>query len=225
MNLGSRHTQAWVESRSTVNYTGFPKDPIGKNGKVSKFLRVPSSAHFWSYWGLPGFLVRRFSNNYFIRSCQKHLSMRTLKLKIFEIWVWKKNWLIAYYQMALPKKFENEKKQNLIKNLKIHQNRKRDEKEQNEFLLMKMISIQMIRMISSKKSHFKISRERLKVKTMLQKHSQKSQHVPYTRWWYSLRGDRWQNHSWWFMIDLFDDSSSLLIRPPGGEIFWVLLKN
>lgn len=31
--LGSRHTQAWVESRSTVNYTGFPKDPIGKNGK------------------------------------------------------------------------------------------------------------------------------------------------------------------------------------------------
>ena len=22
-----------------------------------------------------------------------------------------------------------------------------------------------------------------------------------------------------------DDSSSLLIRPPGGEIFWVLLKN
>jgi len=32
--LGSRHTQAWVESRSTVNYTGFPKDPIGKNGKV-----------------------------------------------------------------------------------------------------------------------------------------------------------------------------------------------
>merc|ERR1711990_486051 len=31
--LGSRHTQAWVESRSAVNYTGFPKDPIGKNGK------------------------------------------------------------------------------------------------------------------------------------------------------------------------------------------------
>ena len=32
---GSRHTQAWVESRSTVMYTGFPKDPIGKDGKVS----------------------------------------------------------------------------------------------------------------------------------------------------------------------------------------------
>ena len=48
MNLGSRHTQAWVESRSTVNYTGFPKDPIGKNGKVSKILRVLSLAHFWS---------------------------------------------------------------------------------------------------------------------------------------------------------------------------------
>ena len=36
MNLGKRHTQAWVESRSTVNYTGFPKEPLGKNGKVSQ---------------------------------------------------------------------------------------------------------------------------------------------------------------------------------------------
>jgi hypothetical protein len=32
--LGKRHTQAWVEARSTVNYAGIPKEPPSKNGKV-----------------------------------------------------------------------------------------------------------------------------------------------------------------------------------------------
>ncbi|CAG5098249.1 Oidioi.mRNA.OKI2018_I69.XSR.g15498.t3.cds [Oikopleura dioica] len=31
--LGKRHTQAWVEARSTVNYAGIPKEPPSKNGK------------------------------------------------------------------------------------------------------------------------------------------------------------------------------------------------
>ena len=44
ITIGSRHTQAWVESRSTVNYTGFPKDPIGKNGKV-RFYHKNSPNH------------------------------------------------------------------------------------------------------------------------------------------------------------------------------------
>jgi len=44
--LGKRHTQAWVESRSTVNYTGFPKEPLGKNGKQKKLPQALIDAYF-----------------------------------------------------------------------------------------------------------------------------------------------------------------------------------
>lgn len=44
--LGKRHTQAWVEARSTVNYDGIPKEPPSKNGKLKKMPQALIDAYF-----------------------------------------------------------------------------------------------------------------------------------------------------------------------------------